>query len=177
MSQTEPNLELIIVDDGSTDSSGETICHYAKRDDRITHVRQQNLGLPKALNNGFRLARGEYFTWTSDDNRYFADALAVMSRHLRDDPEIGLVHAVVPGANLDHAVNEYVNEIFAAGPEAVAAAKALIPQVYGRTGPEIRSLTAAAIAARRVSAEGRRGSEPSWRSGCLPGTTDTISSS
>jgi len=93
LSQTEPNLELIIVDDGSTDSSGETICHYAKRDDRITHVRQQNLGLPKALNNGFRLARGEYFTWTSDDNRYFADALAVMSRHLRDDPEIGLVHA------------------------------------------------------------------------------------
>jgi methylglutaconyl-CoA hydratase len=71
--------------------------------------------------------------------------------------EIGLVHAVVPSADLDAAVGGYVREILAAGPEAIAAAKALIPAVWGRTVEDAMPLTAAAIAARRVSEEGQEG--------------------
>ena len=71
--------------------------------------------------------------------------------------EIGLVHAVVPAAELDAAVNQYVREFLAGGPEAIAAAKALIPMVWRRPIADAMPITAAAIAARRVSAEGQEG--------------------
>jgi methylglutaconyl-CoA hydratase len=71
--------------------------------------------------------------------------------------EIGLVHEVVADAELDATISRYVNEILSAGPEAVAAAKALIPTVWGRPVADAMLVTAAAIAARRVSAEGQEG--------------------
>jgi methylglutaconyl-CoA hydratase len=69
--------------------------------------------------------------------------------------EIGLVHAVVAERSLDEAIDAYVQEILAAAPEAVAAAKHLIRQVAGRRPEEVAALTAEAIATRRVSAEGQ----------------------
>ena len=71
--------------------------------------------------------------------------------------EIGLVHEVVPAADLDAAVGRHVHELLAAGPEAAAAAKALIAAVWGRATEDAMPLTAAAIAARRVSKEGQEG--------------------
>jgi methylglutaconyl-CoA hydratase len=71
--------------------------------------------------------------------------------------EIGLIHEVVPAAELDAAVDRYLHELLSAGPEAVAAAKALIPNVWGRPIAEAMAVTAAAIAARRVSPEGQEG--------------------
>jgi methylglutaconyl-CoA hydratase len=71
--------------------------------------------------------------------------------------EIGLVHAVVPAADLDAAVDGYVRELLTAGPEAIAAAKALIPDVWRRTADDATAITAAALAARRVSREGQEG--------------------
>ena len=83
--------------------------------------------------------------------------------------EIGLVHDVVPAAELDATVQRYVKELMTAGPEAVAAAKALISNVWGRPIADAMPITAAAIAARRVSAEGQEGLRaflekrtPSW---------------
>jgi methylglutaconyl-CoA hydratase len=70
---------------------------------------------------------------------------------------IGLVHAVVPAVDLDAAVERYVQELLTAGPEAVAAAKALIPNVWARTLDEAMPLTTRAIAERRVSPEGQEG--------------------
>ncbi len=71
--------------------------------------------------------------------------------------EIGLVHAVVAASELDAAVAAYVQDILSAGPEAVAAAKALIRTVWERPTGEATTITAHAIAARRVSAEGQEG--------------------
>lgn len=71
--------------------------------------------------------------------------------------EIGLVHAVVPAADLDAAVAREVGEILTAAPEAVAAAKALIRTVWPQAVEDAMAVTARAIAARRVSAEGQEG--------------------
>ena len=71
--------------------------------------------------------------------------------------EIGLVHAVVPATELDATVDRYINEILAAGPEAIAAAKALIARVWSAPPAEVPTITAHAIATRRVSAEGQEG--------------------
>jgi methylglutaconyl-CoA hydratase len=83
--------------------------------------------------------------------------------------EIALVHAVVPEAQLDETVQRYVDEVLSAAPSAVAAAKRLLPQVWGRRPEEVAALTAAAIAEQRVSAEGQEGlraflekRKPSW---------------
>jgi methylglutaconyl-CoA hydratase len=71
--------------------------------------------------------------------------------------EIGLVHAVVPLAQLDAKVHEYVKEVLSAGPEGVAAAKGLIPKVWSRLAQDAMGITAESIAARRISAEGQEG--------------------
>jgi methylglutaconyl-CoA hydratase len=71
--------------------------------------------------------------------------------------EIGLVHAIVPAADLDAGVASYVREILSAGPHAVAASKALIPAVWGRAPRDATATTAKAIALRRVSPEGQEG--------------------
>src|SRR6266850_819491 len=71
--------------------------------------------------------------------------------------EIGLVHAVVPAADLDSAVGQYVREVLTAGPEGIAAAKALIARVWEATIEEAMPIAARAIATRRVSPEGQEG--------------------
>jgi methylglutaconyl-CoA hydratase len=83
--------------------------------------------------------------------------------------EIGLVHAVTPPQELDSKIADYVREILAAGPEAVAASKGLIREVWERSIHDAMPLTASAIAARRVSVEGQEGlkaflekRKPSW---------------
>jgi methylglutaconyl-CoA hydratase len=70
---------------------------------------------------------------------------------------IGLVHQVVPAIELDSAVARVVSEVLAAGPEAAHAAKELIRRVWPLGADETASMTAEAIAARRVSAEGQEG--------------------
>jgi methylglutaconyl-CoA hydratase len=71
--------------------------------------------------------------------------------------EIGLVHRVVPAADLDHTIDTLVAEILTSAPEAVAAAKALIPRVAGRAPSDVVQLTTETIARHRTSREGQEG--------------------
>ena len=82
LNQTYTNLELIVVDDNSPDATREAVASFS--DPRIRYVRNEpNLKLPRALNKGFSLARGEYLTWTSDDNLYAETAIQRMVETLQ----------------------------------------------------------------------------------------------
>jgi methylglutaconyl-CoA hydratase len=70
---------------------------------------------------------------------------------------IGLVHAVAPLADLDDVIAGYLGHLRASAPGAIAAAKALIPEVHRRGPGEATSLTCDVLAERRASAEGREG--------------------
>ncbi len=70
---------------------------------------------------------------------------------------IGLVHEVVPAAALDATVDAIAAELATAGPSAIAAAKALLPQVAAASYDESRILTARAIARQRVTPEAQEG--------------------
>lgn len=70
---------------------------------------------------------------------------------------IGLVHEVVPAADLDAAVERFIVEALSAAPTAIARAKKLIPNVLGRNPAEVIDITADAIASQRVSPEGQEG--------------------
>lgn len=92
LSQTFPDWELIIVDDCSTDGTADIIKHYAQSDSRIRVIcNEKNQKLPGSLNIGFSVAKGEYLTWTSDDNLYLPDALAEMAACLDFHPDIFMV--------------------------------------------------------------------------------------
>ncbi|RPI50057.1 MAG: hypothetical protein EHM55_22340 [Acidobacteria bacterium] len=69
---------------------------------------------------------------------------------------IGLVHAVVPSAQLIDTVNKYLIELAANGPEAMAEAKALVRTIANRSIAEVAAKTAEAIADRRVSSEAQK---------------------
>ena len=71
--------------------------------------------------------------------------------------ELGLIHAVVPATALDETVSSYLTQIAGGGPEAIATAKALIRDVWGRGPAESTAITTRAIAARRTSVEGQEG--------------------
>lgn len=71
--------------------------------------------------------------------------------------EIGLVHDVVPAADLDEAVERWLADIKAAAPRAVAIAKALIREIAGVHPNDVIGLTTTTIAKQRVSDEGQEG--------------------
>lgn len=92
--QSFPDWELIIVNDCSNDSTPEIIARYAEIDSRIRVIHNaENMKLPASLNIGMRDSRGIYVTWTSDDNRYKADAICKMVEYLDQHPEYVMVCA------------------------------------------------------------------------------------
>ena len=110
LEQTHGNLELIIVDDASTDETPHIINSYS--DKRIKYVRHpRNLKLPRALNTGFKHATGDYLTWTSDDNFYTSDAIEVMVKFLLTYPETGYVYT--DEYHIDE--NDNIDKYFAVG--------------------------------------------------------------
>ncbi len=94
LKQTYTDIELIIVDDCSTDGTGAIVDKLSKCDKRINVIHNKvNKKLPASLNIGFENAQGEYFTWTSDDNLYKSNALEIMLLNLKENPETDIVYA------------------------------------------------------------------------------------
>ncbi|GHT38682.1 hypothetical protein FACS189437_00060 [Bacteroidia bacterium] len=66
--QTYSNIEIILVDDGSTDSSVNICDEYATKDSRIKVIHQSNVGVSQARNNGIKQAEGEWITFCDSDD-------------------------------------------------------------------------------------------------------------
>lgn len=81
--QTFTDWELIIVNDCSIDNTPLILDEYEQKDPRIRVIHnKENKNLPNSLNIGFEFGRGEYYTWTSDDNYYYPDAIKTMVEYL-----------------------------------------------------------------------------------------------
>lgn len=90
LAQSLQDLELVIIDDGSTDASRAIIEDYRDRDG-ITIIYQQNKGLNITNNVAMRVAKGKYLMRLDADDYLVADALERMVAPLEEDDELGLV--------------------------------------------------------------------------------------
>lgn len=94
LAQTYVDWELILVNDCSTDTTADIVEQYVGSDARIRAIHNaSNQKLPASLNIGFAAAQGEYFTWTSDDNLYLPEAIAVMTEYLDAYEDVYMVRA------------------------------------------------------------------------------------
>jgi glycosyltransferase involved in cell wall biosynthesis len=88
--QDYPNIELILVDGGSTDGSQDIIHRYADR--FAWWVSEQDNGQADALNKGFSHANGEILAWLNSDDTYYPGAISDAVATLLAHPEAGLVY-------------------------------------------------------------------------------------
>ena len=94
LAQSFTNLEIVVVDDHSTDSTVEVVRSFA--DPRLTlYENERRLGIPGNWNHALSLARGEYVCLFHQDDRMEPDNLARKAHVLDSDPTIGLVHSAI----------------------------------------------------------------------------------
>lgn len=82
INQTYNNVEIILVDDGSTDGSSQLCDRYKNIDGRIHVVHQKNIGVSGARNRGIEMARGDYITFCDSDDYYEKDKIEIQLNDL-----------------------------------------------------------------------------------------------
>lgn len=85
---SQPELEIIVVDDGSTDHTPEIIRKFAPR---VRHVRKENGGQASAFNTGYRESRGDILAILDGDDWWMKGKLTAVAEALEKQPEIGAV--------------------------------------------------------------------------------------
>ena len=106
LNQRFKDFEFIIIDDYSNDISLDIIKDYAKKDDRIKIIiNNNNMGLTKSLNKGIEKAKGKYIGRIDADDWWESNKLEIQMKFIESNPDYGVV-----GTNGIHH-NEYTGEI------------------------------------------------------------------
>lgn len=110
--QTYTNFELILVDDGSTDSSGKLCDKFAAKDDRIRVIHKPNGGVSSARNVGIDAATGEHITFCDSDDYLEPDYLETLVQTAKTNPDCGHIWCcfqTVTGYQKENAVPNYLS--------------------------------------------------------------------
>ena len=104
--QAFQDWELIIVDDGSTDRSGEIIDRHAGAEARIRAVHQTNTGQAAARNNAIALARGRWMAYIDSDDKYMPQTLQRYFDYIQAHPDAKFIYGYRHRINEDGTVTE-----------------------------------------------------------------------
>jgi len=97
LAQTERDLELVVVDDGSTDETAQVVARYT--DHRVRYLHQENSGPSAARNNGIRETTGEWVAFLDCDDRWLPRKLELQLARAAERPDAGLVYGSVVMGN------------------------------------------------------------------------------
>ena len=86
--QTYSNIEIILVNDGSTDNSKKICEKYCKRDSRFLLINQENQGLSAARNKGVEISTGEYIVFVDSDDIIKTNYLEKLMQYMTEDVDI-----------------------------------------------------------------------------------------
>lgn len=95
LAQTYQNFELVIIDDGSTDDTFETVISYQAKNENIRYLRHSNRKLPLTLNAGILAAAGEFITFLGSDDEYKPNHLQIRIKMLERDNSIDVIYGGV----------------------------------------------------------------------------------
>lgn len=95
LAQSFDDFQIIAVDDGSTDGTGEVLSQFAAMDSRVKPVAMEHGGIVKALNLGLDLCASPYVARMDGDDTCLPERLLLQSGHLDRCPEVGLVSGMV----------------------------------------------------------------------------------
>jgi len=88
--QTYQNIEIIAVDDGSTDSSPDILERYS---DKINIISQKNQGLASALNLGISKMKGSWFKWFSPDDVMYSNTIETLIDEAKNHPDNTIIYS------------------------------------------------------------------------------------
>jgi len=111
LAQTYTDFEIVLIDDGSTDSSGKKCDEWEARDSRICVFHQENVGLSETRSRGLQYAKGEYIAWVDSDDYVDKRFLEVLLRELSTSD----ADMVMCGfqTDVDGVIKPYEKNIFA----------------------------------------------------------------
>lgn len=100
LAQTYKNLEILLLDDGSTDSSGKVCDEYAKKDNRIKVIHKKNEGISATRNLGIKISTGEYLVFIDSDDYITKDFCEILYNNLKNtNSDISIVSYCVVDEN------------------------------------------------------------------------------
>lgn len=91
VSQTNENVEIILIDDGSKDKTSEICDDYCKKYNYIKYFYQENAGVSAARNNGLRKAMGEYILFVDGDDWIISDSIPQIIDKIKKNQEIDII--------------------------------------------------------------------------------------
>ncbi|MBP3684213.1 MAG: glycosyltransferase [Oscillospiraceae bacterium] len=97
------SYEILCINDGSTDASGEILNEYACKYPQVRHIYQENAGVSAARNKGLSMARGTYVSFCDSDDFLKDGLLGLVARHMIErDATVGLYHEIWVGEDYSY---------------------------------------------------------------------------